>query len=299
LAYRKVRQRRVAKSLMIDTPNGIVEKRYVRIGGIEQWIQIRGENRTNPVLLVVHGGPGWPNATFTLPLRSWEKHFTVVQWDQRGVSKTLGRNGKAGSGEMTFERRVFDAIELTEFLRNHLRKDKVILLAESMGTLVGVPLVKRRPDLFYAYVGTDQYVDMARNEALKYQMTLERLRAAGNDKGVAALEKIGPDPSRWDLGDWNVNMAWAFKTNIPHPPRHLLFVRRLPIRHSPTVRGDHVLRRSEAGHQLRGPVLHLSGRDRCGDSDQPGRGVLHRSGGANQGARTYQGRRTLRRVHPT
>jgi pimeloyl-ACP methyl ester carboxylesterase len=89
LAYRKVRQRRVAKSLMIDTPNGIVEKRYVRIGGIEQWIQIRGENRTNPVLLVVHGGPGWPNATFTLPLRSWEKHFTVVQWDQRGVSKTL------------------------------------------------------------------------------------------------------------------------------------------------------------------------------------------------------------------
>jgi pimeloyl-ACP methyl ester carboxylesterase len=117
-------------------------------------------------------------ATFTLPLRSLEKHFTVVQWDERGVSKTLGRNGKAGSGEMSFARRVSDAIEVTEFLRNHMRKDKVILLAESMGTLVGVPLVKRRPDLFYAYVGTDQYVDMARNEALKYQMTLERLRAA-------------------------------------------------------------------------------------------------------------------------
>jgi pimeloyl-ACP methyl ester carboxylesterase len=225
LAYRKVRQRQVAKALTIGTPNGIVEERFVRIGGIEQWIQIRGEDRTNPVLLIVHGGPGWPNATFTLPLRSWERHFTVVQWDQRGVGKTLGKNGKAASGEMTFERRVFDAIELTEFLRNHLRKDKVILLAESMGTLVGVPLVKRRPDLFYAYVGTDQYVDMVRNEALKNQMTLQRLRAAGNDKGVAALEKIGPDPSRWDLSAWNVNMAWAFKTNVPtpSPDRHLLF----------------------------------------------------------------------------
>jgi pimeloyl-ACP methyl ester carboxylesterase len=217
LAYRKVHQRWGAKVLMINTPNGICEERFVRIGGIEQWIQIRGEDRTNPVLLVVHGGPGWPNATFTLPLRSWEKHFTVVQWDQRGVSKTLGRNGKEGSGEMSFERRISDAIELTEFLRNHLRKDKVILLAESMGTLVGAPLVKRRPDLFYAYVGTDQYVDMARNEALKYQMTLERVCAAGNTKGVAALEKIGGDPTRWDLRAWNVNMAWTFKTNVPTP----------------------------------------------------------------------------------
>ena len=225
LTYRKVRQRRVAKALSNDNPNRIVEERFVWIGGIEQWIQIRGEDRSNPVLLILHGGPGWPNATFTLPLRAWEKHFTVVQWDQRGVSKTLGRNGKEGSGEMTFERRISDAIELTEFLRNHLHKDKVILLAESMGTLVGVPLAKRRPDLFYAYVGTDQYVDMARNEALKYQMTLERLRVAGNTKGVAALEKIGPDPSRWDLRAWNVNMAWAFKTNLPtpSPDRKLLF----------------------------------------------------------------------------
>jgi pimeloyl-ACP methyl ester carboxylesterase len=217
LAYRKVRQRRVAKALTIGSPNGIVEERFVRIGGIEQWIQIRGEDRTNPVLLVVHGGPGWPNAVFTLPLRSWERHFTVVQWDQRGASKTLGRNGKAGSAEMTFECRVSDAIEVTEFLRNHLRKDKVILLAESMGTLVGVPLVKRRPELFYAYVGTDQYVDMARNETLKYQMTLQRVRTAGNTKGVAALEKISPNPSWWDLSAWNVNMGWAFKTNLPTP----------------------------------------------------------------------------------
>jgi pimeloyl-ACP methyl ester carboxylesterase len=103
------------------------------------------------VLLIVHGEPGWPNAVFTLPLRSWEKHFTVVQWDQRGVGKTLGRNGKAGSSELSFERTVYDAIELTEFLRQYLHKDKVVLLVESMGTLTGVPLVKRRPDLFYAY----------------------------------------------------------------------------------------------------------------------------------------------------
>src|SRR5215216_6875412 len=140
LVYRKSRQRRVAQALVIDTPNGIVEQRFVRVGEIDQWIQIRGEDRDNPVLLVLHGGPGWPNAVFTRPLRPWEQHFTVVQWDHRGAGKTLRRNGKAGSGEMTFDCRVADAVELIEFLRAHLGVDKVVVLAESMGTLTGLPL---------------------------------------------------------------------------------------------------------------------------------------------------------------
>ena len=225
LAWRRARQRQVAKALVIDTLNGIVEERFVRVGGIDQWIQLRGEDRTNPVLLVLHGGPGWPNAVFTLPLRPWERYFTVVQWDHRGAGKTLGRTGKANSGPMTFDRRVADAVELVEFLRQHLDKDKVVVLAESMGTLTGLPLAKRRPDLVAALVVTDLYVDMAANEAGKYQLTLERLRAAGNPKGVAALERIGADPARWDLEAWNTNMAWAFRTNVPIPnlDRRLLF----------------------------------------------------------------------------
>ena len=92
LAYRTVRQRRTAQTLTINTPNGIVEEHFVRVGGIDQWIQIRGEDRDNPVMLILHGGPGWSNSTFTLSLRSWEKHFTVVQWDHRGTGKTLRRN---------------------------------------------------------------------------------------------------------------------------------------------------------------------------------------------------------------
>ena len=225
LAWRKARQRRVAKALEITTPNRIIEQRFVKLGGIDQWIQIRGEDRDNPVLLVLHGGPGWPNAVFTLPLRPWEQHFTVVQWDHRGAGKTLRRNGKPGSGPMTFDQRVADAIELIDFLRQHLGTDKVIVLAESMGTLTGLPLVKRRPDLVQALVVTDLYVDMAANEARKYQLTLERLRTAGNTKGIAALERIGADPARWDLQAWNTNMAWAFRTNVPTPnlDRKLLF----------------------------------------------------------------------------
>jgi pimeloyl-ACP methyl ester carboxylesterase len=89
LAWRTARQRQAAKALEITTPNGIVEQRFIKLGGIDQCIQLRGEDRDNPVLLVLHGGPSWPNAVFTLPLRPWEQHFTVIQWDHRGAGKTL------------------------------------------------------------------------------------------------------------------------------------------------------------------------------------------------------------------
>src|SRR5213075_3264337 len=42
----------------IRSPKGIDEARYLAIGGIEQWVTIRGQDRANPVLLFLHGGPG-------------------------------------------------------------------------------------------------------------------------------------------------------------------------------------------------------------------------------------------------
>ncbi len=75
--------------LRIRSAHGMADERFARIGGIDQWIGIRGEDRDNPVLLVIHGGPGSSYGIFTPVIRSWEKHFTVVQWDQRGAGRTL------------------------------------------------------------------------------------------------------------------------------------------------------------------------------------------------------------------
>src|ERR1700739_4584394 len=113
-------------------------ERFVRIGGIEQWISIRGENRINPVLLVVHGGPGSCYSIFTPHLRPWEKHFTVVQWDQRGAGRTFNRMGSGGSGKMTMKQLTSDTIEVAEYLRAHLHQDRILLLASSMGSIFGL-----------------------------------------------------------------------------------------------------------------------------------------------------------------
>lgn len=189
-AYRQLRRRRTARALRIDTPNGIAEQRYVRVGGIDQWIQIRGENRDNPVLFVLHGGPGSPYAVFTPLIRSWERHFTVVQWDRRGVGRTRARSGPAVAADNTFARLVDDAVEVIEFVRQHLGKDLVVLLAGSMGTMLGLPLAKRRPDLFSALVCTDMYGEMHRNEAVGYRMTLDRVRALAVASPIYGLRDV-------------------------------------------------------------------------------------------------------------
>jgi hypothetical protein len=54
-----------------QAPTGqIARVLFVSLGGLEQWISIRGEDRSNPVLHVVHGGPGeaqWPAADIFKP----------------------------------------------------------------------------------------------------------------------------------------------------------------------------------------------------------------------------------------
>jgi predicted alpha/beta-fold hydrolase len=116
---------RNTEEFSIRSVDGIDEAGYVSIGGIEQWITIRGQDRANPVLLFLHGGPGdvtnpWSFALFS----AWEEHFTVVQWDQRGAGRTLKRTGPGIAPTMTLDRMVQDGVEVAEYLQMHLHKKK-------------------------------------------------------------------------------------------------------------------------------------------------------------------------------
>lgn len=213
LLGRKLSQHKTAAALKVRSEQGIVEERFVRIGSIEQWIGIRGENRDNPVLLIIHGGPGSSYSIFTPLIRAWESHFTVVQWDQPGSGKTFGRTGPERTGELTMSRLIQDGIEVAEYARARLRKDKIILLASSLGTTFGLSMVRRHPDLFSAYVGTDQNVGMIRDREANHRAVVERLRALGLKKGVAALEKIGPDPARWTAKEFTSTAKWTMKSD--------------------------------------------------------------------------------------
>jgi pimeloyl-ACP methyl ester carboxylesterase len=215
LIRRKLRQRAHIRSLKFDSARGIVEQGFVPIGGIEQWISIRGEDRHNPVLLLLHGGPGSCYSIFTPHLRPWEKHFTLVQWDQRGAGRTFTRMGSRGSGEISMKQLTSDAIEVAEYLRARLRQDRIFLLASSIGSTFGLHAVRIRPDLFYAYIGTDQNVGMVRGREQSHRQLLDRLRAHGMVEGARTVERVGADPTHWTSRDYTAVAQWTMKSDPP------------------------------------------------------------------------------------
>lgn len=201
IIFRKRNQRRNAQLMQIHTPNGIEESKFIRIGGIDQWISIRGEDRNNPILFIVHGGPASSYSIFHSLLRIWEKSFTVVQWDQPGAGKTFGRNGETGSGKLSFERLIQDGIEVVEYVKDALGQQKVILVGSSVGSLTGLQMAHRRPDLFYAYVGTDQ--NAPDPDQIGYQMVLDALTKSGDKKGLDLVRRMGPNPMNWTQKDYD------------------------------------------------------------------------------------------------
>jgi pimeloyl-ACP methyl ester carboxylesterase len=200
---------RNAKQFAIDSAKGIDEASFVTIGDIEQWVTIRGQNRSNPVLLFLHGGPGDVTNPWTFVLFApWEEHFTVVQWDQRGAGKTLGKTGPAMAPTITLDRMTRDGIELTEYLRKHLGKDKIIVAAHSFGSILGLRMVRARPDLFYAYVGTGEVADSTKNYFAAYDALLKKAQSVGNQQALEDLRRVGPPPYSSGEG-YQVQRRWA------------------------------------------------------------------------------------------
>lgn len=194
ISLRMYSQQQNAAAYAIDSSRGINESGYVNIGGIEQWVQIRGQNRDNPVLLVLHGGPGASLRHLTKSFIPWEKDFTVVHWDQRGAGKTLASTGASIAETMSVDRMTRDGIEVAQYLRTRLHKEKITILGHSWGSILGINMAKRRPDLFNAFVGTGQVADMPRSVRMDYAQVLAQAQAANDQETTRALTEIGPPP---------------------------------------------------------------------------------------------------------
>lgn len=206
--YRLYRHRQLATATVIDPAVGIDEELFARIGGIDQWLSIRGQNRQNPVILFLHGGPGMATSPYPRDfLFTWTREFTVVRWDQRGSAKTFGRSGTVAEG-MTIDRMAADGVEVAEFVRSRLHKPRIILLGLSWGSMIGVKIARTRPDLFYAYVGTGQAVNQGKYKRIAWEQLRAEARRRHNDQAVRELDAIGPPP--WDEArKEGVHTKWA------------------------------------------------------------------------------------------
>jgi pimeloyl-ACP methyl ester carboxylesterase len=174
-------------------PESVAVLEKVEIGGLQQWILIRGENAANPILLYLHGGPGNPEMPLAVAAgRYLEEHFTVVHWDQRGAGKTYSPFTPRES--MTVDQFVADTKEMTEYLQERLGQKDVYLLGHSWGALVGLKTVAEHPELYRAYIGMGQFTDAIANEEYAYSYVMEAAERAGDKKTISTLSAIGMPP---------------------------------------------------------------------------------------------------------
>jgi pimeloyl-ACP methyl ester carboxylesterase len=173
--------------------DNIAEVGYRRIGGIDQWVIVRGESVANPPLVLLHGGPGLSEtALFRYYNAPLEQDFTVVYWDQRGAGRSFSR--EIARASMTVEQFLADLDELIETVCAQVGQTKVVLYGHSWGSVLGTLYAARHPEKVAAYVGSGQVGDGVAGEKASYAFALTEAQRRGKRRLVERLRAIGPPP---------------------------------------------------------------------------------------------------------
>ncbi len=176
----------------------ISEKIFVNIGGVKQGMFIRSKNLDNPVLLFLHGGPGFPNYfLFEKFNPGLEDFFTVCYWEQRGGG--LSYTPEVTMESMTLEQLTSDAIEVTHYLRERFAKEKIYIMAWSGGTTIALPAVAKTPELFQAYIAMGQITRQRQSERIAYDYMLNHYIKENNQKSIKQLMKYNNLETEADL----------------------------------------------------------------------------------------------------
>lgn len=164
------------------------EKVFLEINGTRQGMFLKSQDTTKPVLLFLHGGPGSPEIVIdqAFPTRL-DELFTVCWWEQRGAG--LSFKASLPAETMTLDQFIDDTIAVTHFLRQRFGQEKIYVLGHSWGSLLGVLVASRAPELFHAYIGTGQVVRQAESERLAYNYMIDEFRAKGDSAMLRRLER--------------------------------------------------------------------------------------------------------------
>lgn len=174
----------------ISTENGIQESTYVELGGIKQYIQIRGEDIVNPIIIFLHGGPGSNMAYVSEYYQTeLEKNYTIVNWDQRGCGRTYYKNENLNiTTDLSTDIMLDDLDDLTDYLMERFNKNKVIIMGHSWGTILGTLYVEQHSDKVSAYVGVGQFVNGLHGYELSVNEASKRAEALGKLKDVEKMK---------------------------------------------------------------------------------------------------------------
>ncbi len=166
-----------------------VEQYYQNLGGVEQYIEIMKTSDSNPVLLWIHGGPGFPD----IPILRYfnkeiSKNLTLVIWEQRGAGKSYLKN--PNPGDMSTAQIVEDGLELVEILKKKFSKEKIYLAGNSWGSIIGLKMAQAQPQKFHSYIGISQVINSKRGRELTRDWLRELALKKGDSTTIAVLDSL-------------------------------------------------------------------------------------------------------------
>jgi len=173
--------------------DSIAELFMLNLGNKKQAVMIRGVDINNPIIIFLHGGPGYPCISYIRKYqKNLEENFTIVNWDQRGSGKSFsfGINRQTMSKEQLLD----DLDELVDYLCARFKKNKVYLVGHSWGTVLGIEYINRSPQKIIAYIGVGQVVDYHESEKIGHKYTLDKAYEKNDTKAINQLLAIGDPP---------------------------------------------------------------------------------------------------------
>lgn len=177
------------KSINKQSPASIYSIEYILVNNVKQCLMIRSDNINNPIVLFLHGGPGTSELSLLRYYnKDLEKHFTLVYWEQRGTGKSY--SPFLDSKEFTIDQFVKDGKYITQYCLKRFNKNKLIIIGHSWGTIIGTKMVIENPDLYSAYIGIGQEVNLKKGEEIGYNFAIENANKTGNQKAIKELREI-------------------------------------------------------------------------------------------------------------
>jgi pimeloyl-ACP methyl ester carboxylesterase len=161
----------------------------VNIGGIKQYITMKAKDRSKPVLLFLHGGPGGSVMSYAHKFSGrLEEHFVVVHWDQRETGKTFELNPSPVPLTLAlFEK---DTHELVEALLKKFHQPKLYMVGHSWGTVLCFFMARQYPELLHACIVIGPMVDQRESERIALGIMKEKAVKEKNETALQELARV-------------------------------------------------------------------------------------------------------------
>ncbi|PAD66760.1 alpha/beta hydrolase [Bacillus sp. 7586-K] len=173
----------------IKGENSIAILEKVKINDSELEVMIRGVDKTNPIIIFVHGGPGCSEIPYVRKYQDiLEEHFTIVHYDQRGSGKSY--QFFEDYSNITTDQHVEDLLALTDYIKDEFSQEKVLLIGHSFGTYIGMKAADKAPEKYAAYIGIGQVANHTKSEMNSLEYTIHQAEQAGNVKDVEKLKSL-------------------------------------------------------------------------------------------------------------